>query len=51
MPASVMSHSHRPTTKSSHKPFKSKHATKSSLRNAAKGLPHPRMPSKLGPLY
>ena len=37
MPASVMSHSHRPTTKSSHKPFKSKHATKSSLRNAAKG--------------
>ncbi|KAH7347817.1 ribosome biogenesis protein TSR1 [Plectosphaerella cucumerina] len=37
MPTSVMSHSHRPTTKSSHKPFKSKHATKSALRNAAKG--------------
>ncbi|CRK34444.1 hypothetical protein BN1723_004073 [Verticillium longisporum] len=32
-----MSHSHRSTTKVSHKPFKSKHATKSALRNAAKG--------------
>ncbi|CRK23712.1 hypothetical protein BN1708_013774 [Verticillium longisporum] len=34
---STMSHSHRSTTKVSHKPFKSKHATKSALRNAAKG--------------
>ncbi|KAM0321730.1 hypothetical protein ACHAQA_009969 [Verticillium albo-atrum] len=32
-----MSHSHRSTTKVSHKPFKSKHATKGALRNAAKG--------------
>ncbi|KAF6834358.1 pre-rRNA processing protein [Colletotrichum plurivorum] len=32
-----MSHSHRPTTKQSHKPFKSKHATKGALRDAAKG--------------
>ncbi|WYZ37280.1 hypothetical protein EsH8_II_000786 [Colletotrichum jinshuiense] len=32
-----MSHSHRPTTKVTHKPFKSKHATKGSLRDAAKG--------------
>ncbi|OLN91947.1 Ribosome biogenesis protein tsr1 [Colletotrichum chlorophyti] len=32
-----MSHSHRPTTKVSHKPFKSKHATKGALRDAAKG--------------
>ncbi|OBR05995.1 AARP2CN domain-containing protein [Colletotrichum higginsianum IMI 349063] len=32
-----MSHSHRPTTKVTHKPFKSKHATKGALRDAAKG--------------
>ncbi|KAK1674441.1 hypothetical protein BDP55DRAFT_554510 [Colletotrichum godetiae] len=32
-----MSHSHRPTTKVTHKPFKSKHASKGALRDAAKG--------------
>ncbi|KAM0284576.1 hypothetical protein ACHAQH_001942 [Verticillium albo-atrum] len=32
-----MSHSHRSTTKVSHKPFKSKYATKGALRDAAKG--------------
>ncbi|KAK3372794.1 hypothetical protein B0T24DRAFT_551745 [Lasiosphaeria ovina] len=38
MPALVNSgHSHRPTTKSSNKPFKSRKASKGSLRNAAKG--------------
>ncbi|KAB5528147.1 hypothetical protein GE09DRAFT_975517 [Coniochaeta sp. 2T2.1] len=38
MPGPVATaHSHRPTTKVSHKAFKSKHATKSSLRDAAKG--------------
>jgi len=31
-------HSHRPTTKSSNKPFKSRKATKGSLREAAKGM-------------
>ncbi|KAK3397050.1 hypothetical protein B0T20DRAFT_415118 [Sordaria brevicollis] len=37
MPGAVSGHSHRPTTKTSNKPFKSRHATKSSIRNAAKG--------------
>ncbi|KFA79775.1 hypothetical protein S40288_00678 [Stachybotrys chartarum IBT 40288] len=37
MPAAVASHSHRPTTKVSHKPFKSKAATKHELRDRAKG--------------
>lgn len=38
MPGVVSSgHSHRPTTKVSHKPFKSRKATKGQLRNAAKG--------------
>ncbi|KZT43504.1 ribosome biogenesis protein tsr1 [Sistotremastrum suecicum HHB10207 ss-3] len=32
-------HSHRPTLKQENKRFKSKHATKSSLKEAAKGLP------------
>ncbi|KAK3943539.1 hypothetical protein QBC46DRAFT_456839 [Diplogelasinospora grovesii] len=48
-------HSHRPTTKSSHKPFKSRKATKGSLRDAAKGkvekgqrkTPHQQVMSKL----
>src|SRR5213078_3862272 len=30
-------HHHRATTKTSHKPFKSRHLTKSALKNAAKG--------------
>lgn len=38
MPAAV-SHSHRPTTKVSHKPFKSKSATKHELRDRSKGTP------------
>ncbi|KAK1776974.1 hypothetical protein QBC45DRAFT_417807 [Copromyces sp. CBS 386.78] len=37
MPGAVDGHSHRPTTKTNNKPFKSRHATKGSLRNAAKG--------------
>ncbi|KAM4066862.1 40S ribosome biogenesis protein [Hirsutella rhossiliensis] len=37
MPAAVASHSHRPTTKVSHKPFKSKAASKHELRDRAKG--------------
>ncbi|KAK3345420.1 hypothetical protein B0H65DRAFT_466585 [Neurospora tetraspora] len=37
MPGAVSGHSHRPTTKTSNKSFKSRHATKGSLRNAAKG--------------
>lgn len=37
MPAAVASHSHRPTTKVNHKPFKSKAATKHELRDRAKG--------------
>ncbi|KAK2071828.1 hypothetical protein P8C59_006221 [Phyllachora maydis] len=44
MPSAVASgHSHRPTTKVSHKPFKSRKATKGALREAAKGkLPNER---------
>ncbi|EGO56321.1 hypothetical protein NEUTE1DRAFT_130319 [Neurospora tetrasperma FGSC 2508] len=37
MPGAVSGHSHRPTTKASNKPFKSRHSTKGALRNAAKG--------------
>jgi hypothetical protein len=33
-------HSHRPTTKTSHKAFKSRKATKGQLRDAAKGMSH-----------
>ncbi|KAK4241076.1 hypothetical protein C8A03DRAFT_41474 [Achaetomium macrosporum] len=50
-------HSHRPTTKTSHKPFKSRKATKGQLRDAAKGriagekgqrkTPHQQVMSKL----
>lgn len=40
MPAAVASHSHRPTTKVSHKPFKSKAASKHELRDRAKGMIH-----------
>lgn len=36
MPSAV-THSHRPTTKVSHKAFKSKKATKGALRDEAKG--------------
>lgn len=38
MPTAVANHSHRPTTKVSHKPFKSKAATKHELRDRAKGM-------------
>ena len=39
MPALVASgHSHRPTTKAVNKSFKSRKATKGSLRDAAKGM-------------
>ncbi|PHH91806.1 hypothetical protein CDD83_10229 [Cordyceps sp. RAO-2017] len=44
MPAAVASHSHRPTTKVSHKPFKSKAASKHELRDRAKG----RVPNERG---
>jgi hypothetical protein len=37
MSAAVASHSHRPTTKITHKPFKSKAASKHELRDRAKG--------------
>jgi hypothetical protein len=37
MPASVGTHSHRSTTKTSHKPFKSKKATKGALKEISKG--------------
>lgn len=37
MPAAV-AHSHRPTTKVSHKGFKSRKATKGALRERAKGM-------------
>ncbi|KAK8930019.1 Ribosome biogenesis protein tsr1 [Metarhizium anisopliae] len=37
MPVAVANHSHRPTTKVSHKPFKSKAASKHELRDRAKG--------------
>ncbi|RDW82317.1 putative TSR1 [Coleophoma cylindrospora] len=37
MPSSVTSHSHRSTTKASHKPFKSRKATKGALKEASKG--------------
>ncbi|KAG6006746.1 hypothetical protein E4U21_006731 [Claviceps maximensis] len=44
MPAAVANHSHRPTTKVSHKPFKSKAASKHELRDRAKG----RVPNERG---
>ncbi|SPQ27681.1 93dd2741-2ad2-4634-9cb9-48c5b2295d65 [Thermothielavioides terrestris] len=58
MPGAVgTGHSHRPTTKTTHKPFKSRKATKGQLRNAAKGrisgekgqrkTPHQQVMSKL----
>ncbi|RYP24582.1 hypothetical protein DL767_008582 [Monosporascus sp. MG133] len=57
MPSVVATHSHRPTTKVSHKPFKSKKATKGALRDEAKGkvpgergqrrTPHQHVMSKL----
>lgn len=37
MPSAVSGHSHRPTTKVNNKGFKSKKATKSALRDQAKG--------------
>ncbi|TVY80311.1 Ribosome biogenesis protein tsr1, partial [Lachnellula suecica] len=37
MPSSVASHSHRSTTKSSHKPFKSRKASKGALKEIQKG--------------
>ncbi|PHH63135.1 hypothetical protein CDD81_6286 [Ophiocordyceps australis] len=57
MPTAVASHSHRPTTKVSHKPFKSRAASKHELRDRAKGrvpndrgqrkTPHQQVMSKL----
>ncbi|KAG6300175.1 hypothetical protein E4U09_007315 [Claviceps aff. purpurea] len=44
MPAAAANHSHRPTTKVSHKPFKSKAASKHELRDRAKG----RVPNERG---
>ncbi|PFH58996.1 hypothetical protein XA68_12948 [Ophiocordyceps unilateralis] len=44
MPVAVASHSHRPTTKVAHKPFKSKAASKHELRDRAKG----RVPNERG---
>lgn len=37
MPTSVESHSHRNTTKTSHKPFKARKATKGALKEISKG--------------
>ena len=37
-------HHHRSTTKVSHKPFKSKHASKSALKDQAKGMKTPKDP-------
>ena len=37
-PMSDQQHHHRSTTKVSHKPFKSKHATKGATKDASKGL-------------
>lgn len=36
-PSSTVQHSHRSTTKQSHKPFKSKKATKGALKEIQKG--------------
>ncbi|KAI1855334.1 hypothetical protein JX265_006523 [Neoarthrinium moseri] len=57
MPSAVGAHSHRPTTKVSHKGYKSKKATKGALREQAKGklssekgqrkTPHQQVMSKL----
>ncbi|KAJ9149426.1 Ribosome biogenesis protein TSR1 [Pleurostoma richardsiae] len=55
MPSAAVSHSHRPTTKVNNKAFKSKKATKGSLREQAKGkapnerrkTPHQQVMSKL----
>lgn len=41
MPAATTAHHHRSTTKVSHKPFKSRHATKSDLRDRSKGRIEP----------
>jgi len=38
MPSSVASHSHRSTTKVSHKPFKSRKSTKGAIKEITKGL-------------
>lgn len=38
MPSAVMNHSHRATTKVNNKAFKSRKATKGSLRDQAKGM-------------
>lgn len=38
MPSAVASHSHRATTKVNNKSFKSRKATKGSLRDQAKGM-------------
>lgn len=35
----VEAHHHRSTTKASHKPFKSRHATKGLLKDLSKGMP------------
>lgn len=37
-------HHHRSTTKTSHKPFKSRHASKSALKDSAKGMEHKNHP-------
>ena len=38
-PPTESSHHHRNTTKSAQRPFKSRHSTKSAIRDAAKGMP------------
>ena len=40
MPGAVGGHSHRATTKVSHKAFKSRKSTKGQMRDAAKGMTH-----------
>ena len=40
-PTMTSVHHHRSTTKQEHKPFKSRHASKSALKDAAKGGLHP----------
>jgi pre-rRNA-processing protein TSR1 len=43
-PIVAQSHHHRSTTKQSKKGFKSRHATKSSLKEQSKGTPSPTTP-------
>ena len=43
-PVAVQSHHHRSTTKQNKKGFKSRHATKSALKEVSKGMDRPHAP-------